>query len=83
MYRVIKDFADLNDFKKTKSGNVYYEYSVGDTYPRRGMSPSAERIAELSGSNNKQGVPLIELVEGEPDRAQIKSPPKTAKEKAQ
>lgn len=63
MYKVIKAFYDLEDVKKTKSGNVYYEYNVGDTYPRNGLNPSEERIAELSGENNKQGTPLIKLVE--------------------
>lgn len=63
MYKVVKAFHDLKDVKKTKSGNVYYEYNVGDTYPRNGLNPSEERIAELSGENNKQGTPLIKLVE--------------------
>lgn len=63
MYKVVKAFHDLKDVKKTKSDNVYYEYNVGDTYPRNGLNPSEERIAELSGENNKQGTPLIKLVE--------------------
>lgn len=65
MYKVVKAFHDLKDVKKTKSGNVYYEYNVGDTYPRNGLNPSEERIAELSGSNNLQKTPLIELIEEE------------------
>lgn len=65
MYKVVKAFHDLKDVKKTKSGNVYYEYNVGDTYPRKGLKPSEERIAELSGSNNLQKTPLIELIEEE------------------
>lgn len=67
MYKVIKAFYDLEDVKKTKSGDVYYEYNVGDEYPRKGKEPSEERIAELSGNNNKQGTPLIEFVEDEDD----------------
>lgn len=63
MYKVIKTFHDLQDVKKTKNGDVYFEYKVGDTYPRNGLDPSEERIAELAGKNNKQGTPLIELVE--------------------
>ena len=35
MYRVIKEFADLTDYKKIKEGEIYHEYSVGDTYPRQ------------------------------------------------
>lgn len=63
MYKVVKAFHDLQDEKKTKSGTVYFEYKVGDTYPRKGLSPSEERIDELAGKNNKQGSPLIKLVE--------------------
>lgn len=54
MWKVVKYFTDLQD-----DG---YAYNVGDTYPRKGLNPSEERIAELSGSNNKQGVPLIKEV---------------------
>lgn len=53
-YEVIKYFTDLQD------GNRPYE--VGDTYPRDGLEPSLERVAELSGTDNKQGVPLIKAV---------------------
>ena len=48
---VIKEFYDLND-----NG---YKYDVGDRYPRKGLKPSPERVAELSGKSNKQGTPLI------------------------
>lgn len=54
MWKVVKYFTDLQD-----DG---YAYNVGDTYPRKGLNPSEERVAELSGSNNKQGVPLIKEV---------------------
>lgn len=67
MYKVIKAFHDLQDVKKTKSGEIYFEYRVGDTYPRKGLSPSEDRIAELAGDENKQGTPLIELVGKEQD----------------
>jgi hypothetical protein len=40
-----------------------YPYAVGDIYPRQGLIVSNGRLAELAGSNNKQGQPLIELVE--------------------
>lgn len=57
-YRVIKMFTDLQDKE--------YAYQVGDTYPREGLSPTDERIAELSGSRNRQGTPLIEAIPEEP-----------------
>lgn len=79
MYKVVKAFHDLKDVKKTKSGNVYYEYNVGDTYPRNGLNPSEERIAELSGSNNLQKTPLIELVEEE----NPETPKEAAKDESQ
>lgn len=87
MYEVIKAFHDLKDTKKTKSGTVYFEYNVGDTYPRNGLNPSEERIAELAGNNNKQGTPLIKLVEetGKEDKeeAAAKVPPKKTKASAE
>lgn len=54
-YKVIKLFTDLHDND--------YLYNVGDTFPRKGISVTEERIAELAGSDNKQHTPLIEKVE--------------------
>lgn len=54
-YKVIKFFTDLHDED--------YPYNVGDVFPRKGVSVTEARIAELAGSNNRQGVPLIQLVE--------------------
>lgn len=51
MYKVTKLFADLQDNN--------HVYNVGDEYPRKGLKVTDERIAELAGSNNKQGTPLI------------------------
>ena len=51
MYKVIKHFTDLQDNN--------YPYAVGDEYPRKDLEVTAERIKELSGSDNKQGTPLI------------------------
>lgn len=62
-YKVIKFFHDLQDTVNTKGGEICHAYNVGDTYPREGYKPSAARIAELAGSDNRQGVPLIELLE--------------------
>ena len=55
MYKVIYKFADLEDDS--------YVYEVGDTYPRKGLNPTDERIGELSGFENKIGKPLIEKIE--------------------
>lgn len=53
MYQVIKDFTDLQDDN--------HIYRAGDKYPRKGKGKK-ERIAELMGSENKRGEPLIEEV---------------------
>lgn len=59
-YRVLKDFTDLQDNR--------YLYKVGDTYPRNGLSVTAERIAELSSKSNRQRVPLIEEVQEQTEK---------------
>ena len=51
MYRVIVPFTDLQDDN--------YKYKVGDVYPRKGYTPSNNRIKELSGDKNKLGKSLI------------------------
>lgn len=51
MYKVVKYFTDLQDNSRP--------YNVGDTYPRKGLTVSDERIAELASSSNKQNTPLI------------------------
>lgn len=53
-YEVIKMFTDGQD-------NLY-PYEVGDKYPRKGYTPTEERIVGLLGTGNKQGVPLIKEV---------------------
>ena len=65
MYKVIKYFADLKDNN--------HEYNVGDIYPRKGLEVKPERIAELSGKENKQGCPLIAEVEEAPKKATKKA----------
>lgn len=54
MYVVKVYFTDLQD------GD--YPYNVGDIFPRAGFVPSADRIKELSGTQNKRGIALIEEV---------------------
>lgn len=53
-YRVIRYFTDLQD------GN--HPYHTGDTYPREGLEPAEDRIAELASDRNLQRTPLIVLV---------------------
>lgn len=54
MYKVIEFFTDLQDNNRA--------YNVGDIFPHPETSypVSDERIAELMGSENKRGIPLIE-----------------------
>ena len=54
MYKVIKYFEDLQDKN--------HPYNAGDKFPRDGFSVSEERLAELAGSENKRGEPLIKQV---------------------
>jgi hypothetical protein len=71
MYKVVKLFTDLQDNN--------YRYEVGDEYPRLGLKPSIARIAELSGSNNKQGKPLIEEIKDlAGDEEEVKAEEKSA-----
>lgn len=56
-YKAIERFKDLKDDS--------YVYEVGDKYPRKGKRVSKARIAELLGSENRRGRPVIEEVEEE------------------
>lgn len=74
MYIVTKPFYDLQDVTKadhTKDGDIpreFWLYKAGDVYPRDGANPPTEqRIRELASDSNKQGTPLIEWVEPEPE----------------
>lgn len=60
---------------------VYFEdaqdehkpYKPGEIYPRVGLKPSKDRIAELSSDENIRGIPLIAYVEeAEPEEEQEK-----------
>lgn len=55
MYETIHFFTDLQDNE--------HPYNPGDIFPREGMEVSKERLAELSGSNNRQHKPLIKKIE--------------------
>lgn len=69
-YKVIKFFTDLQDNE--------HPYNEGDFFPRSGVTVSAERLEELSGSDNKQGVPLIKAVEETEEKPKKKRAKKTA-----
>ena len=56
MFRVIEFFTDLQDDN--------HAYNVGDVFPREGVAVTADRIKELSGTQNKRGIALIEEVRG-------------------
>ena len=60
-YRVIKYFTDLQD------GD--YPYNVGDVFPRKGKTVTADRIKELSGTQNKRGIALIKEVQEVAEKA--------------
>lgn len=76
MYKVIVPFADAGD-----DGHVYL---TGDTYPRKGFEPTAERVIELASTANGRGFPVIEKVvkpvkqdnktEAEPEVKQAETP---------
>ena len=61
MYRVLEFFTDLQD-----NG---YEYQPGDIFPRAGLTVSEGRYKELSGTENKRRMRLIELQEETPEKA--------------
>ena len=51
IYRALIRFCDRQD--------DMFMYEAGDTYPRPGLDVTPERIAELAGSDNRMGYPLI------------------------
>ena len=70
MYKVIRDFADLNDNR--------YVYRVGDEYPRSGISEiSEDRIRELAGYDNNHGEPVIKHI----PEPQVKPEPEPQKKR--
>lgn len=71
MYRVIKHFCDLLDGNRP--------YNAGDIFPREGLAVTEARLTELASRDNKQGCPLIELVDDAPKK-QRKSTKKAAEE---
>lgn len=66
MYKVLKYFTDLQDNN--------HPYQPEDEYPRAGLLVSEERLAELSGTNNRRGIALIEEVPDMPPEDEILTP---------
>jgi hypothetical protein len=63
-YRVLEDFSDKQDDRRP--------YKVGDVYPREGLDPSPQRIAELLGPDNARHRPVIEVIKEEKSKRQRK-----------
>ena len=63
MFKVIKFFTDIQDHD--------HAYRVGDEFPRKGLTVSEARLAELASASNKRGIPLIEKI-GEPEQLELK-----------
>lgn len=73
MYKVIEFFTDLQDNN--------HPYNVGDEFPRKGLTVSEERLAELAGKDNKQGKPLIVEEKVKQPKPADKKPAKKTAEK--
>ena len=73
-YKVIKFFMDGQD------GN--HSYIPGNIYPREGLTPSAERIAELASKNNRLGEILIEPVQSTAQKKEEEKPAEVIEEQA-
>ena len=65
MYVAAVKFADLQDHNRI--------YEAGEEYPRLGLDVSEARLAELSGSKNAMGYPLIKQVDGDKEEQAPKS----------
>lgn len=69
MYKALTTFTDLQDNN--------YRYQAGDTFPRKGIKVSDERIAELLSDKNRRHKPVIEeIVKEEPKKEDAKPAPK-------
>ena len=72
MFTVLSEFADLQD------GN--HIYRVGDEYPRKGYSPTDERVTELSTVKNLLHKPLIQRIAVVEESATVVEEPVTVVE---
>ena len=73
-YKVIKFFMDGQDGNRS--------YVTGDIYPRDGLNPSEERIAELASKNNRLGEILIEPVQSTAQKKEEEKPAEAVEEQA-
>ena len=73
-YKVIKFFMDGQDNNRS--------YIPGNIYPREGLTPSAERIAELASKNNRLGEILIEPVQSTAQKKEEEKPAEVIEEQA-
>lgn len=73
-YKALVFFRDGQDDNRA--------YRPGDTFPRAGLAVSAVRLAELSGSANRRGIPVIreEKAAKAPEKAPEKEPEKAPEE---
>ena len=69
-YIVLMRFADLQDDNRI--------YEAGAEYPRPGFDVTPERLAELAGSDNRVGRPLIAHAVEAPDVPDKEMPAKSA-----
>ena len=68
MYKVIRDFFDLQD-------NAH-QYKAGDAFPRDGYTPTPGRLSALSSEKNRRGIPLIMEIKEETEKPVKKQPAK-------
>lgn len=61
-YKAVTMFTDLHDKD--------YRYEAGDTFPRKGIEVTQERLDELASSDNKRKEVLIEAVEDNKPKVQ-------------
>ena len=74
-YKVIKFFMDGQDNNRS--------YIPGNIYPREGLTPSDERIAELASTKNRLGEILIEpLVQSTAQKKEEEKPAEVIEEQA-
>ena len=73
-YKVIKFFMDGQDHN--------YSYIPGNIYPREGLTPSEERIAELASTKNRLGEILIEPVQSTAQKKEEEKPAEIIEEQA-
>ena len=73
-YKVLKFFMDSQDGNRS--------YVTGDIYPRDGLTPSDERIAELASTKNRLGEILIEPVQSTAQKKEEEKPAEVIEEQA-